>query len=86
MQGRSPPHFLKGFAMLILTRKKNQSVDIVSPDGNTVITIKLAEIDRNKARIGFIAPEDWAILRDDMQVKHPQLPALVPPTADTITN
>lgn len=51
--------------MLVLSRKLREGVVIVTPDG-TRIRVSVADIDRNKIRLGFEAPKDVMILRDEL--------------------
>ena len=51
--------------MLILERKLNEIISIETPSGD-IIDIHLIESDRNKAKIGIAAPNDYLILRDEL--------------------
>lgn len=54
----------KGEAMLVLARGVNESVQLQLPDG-TMITVTLLTIEKSQCKIGFDAPKDVIILRDD---------------------
>jgi carbon storage regulator len=51
--------------MLILTRKPEESIVVVSPDGATM-EIHLAKIDNDRAKIGIEAPADFRIFRKEI--------------------
>jgi len=53
--------FEKEFTVLVLSRKKNESIVI---NGNIVITI--TEISNGKCRIGIEAPEDVKVMRKEL--------------------
>lgn len=53
--------------MLVLSRKENEST--VIRVGGVEIIVKVMEIDRNKVRIGFLAPKDISILREELLTK-----------------
>jgi len=48
--------------MLVLSRKKNESVIITLPDGREIVVV-VVEIDRGKIRLGFQADADVKIDR-----------------------
>ncbi|MDO8598037.1 MAG: carbon storage regulator [Sulfuricaulis sp.] len=50
--------------MLVLSRKKNEAVTIKA--GGVEIRVVLVEIRGDKARLGFEAPRDAAIHRDEI--------------------
>jgi len=52
--------------MLILSRKIGEKVLIKTPAGEE-IEVVLVDIDRDKARLGFSAPLNVIILRDDIK-------------------
>jgi len=52
--------------MLVLTRKQNEKIEIILDD-NTSIMISIAEIDRNRVKIGFDAPKNIKILRTELK-------------------
>jgi carbon storage regulator len=56
---------MKGLNMLVLSRKKLESIEVTTPDG-TVITIFLCEIRGDKVRIGINAPKDVIIVRTEL--------------------
>lgn len=51
--------------MLVLKRRTQERVIITLPDGRR-ITVKLCEVDRNYARLGFDAPTDIRIDREEI--------------------
>lgn len=51
--------------MLVLTRHVGQSVYLQTADGQ-VIKVTVNEFERGRVRIGFTAPQDIAIHRDEM--------------------
>ncbi len=53
--------------MLVLSRKENESTIIRV--GGVEIIVKVMEIDRNKVRIGFLAPKDIPIFREELLTK-----------------
>lgn len=50
--------------MLVLARKKNESIVIELPGGN--ITVTVAEIRGDKVRLGFVAPKEVPIHRQEV--------------------
>jgi len=44
--------------MLVLSRKKNESI-VVGPDPDNVIDIVVVEIRGDKVRLGINAPKEW---------------------------
>lgn len=50
--------------MLVLSRKKNEAT-VIKVEGIEII-VKVMEIDRNKVRIGFLAPKDIPIFREEL--------------------
>ena len=52
--------------MLILSRKIGEKVLLKTPAGEE-IEVVLVDIDRDKARLGFSAPLNVIILRDDIK-------------------
>ena len=56
--------------MLILTRRVNESVIITHPDG-TEITVSVLGMVGNQARLGFNAPKEVQILRDNAVERSP---------------
>ncbi|HUT60741.1 MAG TPA: carbon storage regulator [Phycisphaerae bacterium] len=54
--------------MLVLTRRKNERLDITTPDG-TVITIIVVRAEHGVCRLGIEAPHEVTILRDDARRK-----------------
>ena len=51
--------------MLCLTRKENEAVVLLLPGGDE-ITVTVIEIDRNKIRLGFQAPDSVKIWRQEI--------------------
>jgi len=51
--------------MLILTRRKSEKVIIVGPDG-TRIVVTVLDLERGKARLGFEAPRDVFVDREEI--------------------
>lgn len=51
--------------MLVLTRKLNDRVLLQYPDG-TAVWVTLIEIDRGRIRLGFDAPPDVKIYREEL--------------------
>lgn len=51
--------------MLVLSRKPKEWVTIECPNGD-VIQVGLVDIDRNKARFGFVASAAYKIYRDEL--------------------
>jgi carbon storage regulator len=54
----------QGSKMLVLSRKKNESIIIGS--GEKEIKIKIIEINGNSIRLGFEAPNDISIHREEV--------------------
>lgn len=50
--------------MLVLSRKKNES--IIIGDGQKTIKVKIIEINGNSIRLGFEAPSDISIHREEI--------------------
>lgn len=55
--------------MLALTRRETESIYITCPDG-TKIQIKLLEANYRRARIGFVAPKEYVISREELLEEH----------------
>lgn len=55
--------------MLVLMRKVGQSVTLELPSGDE-IKVTLTSIGGNKVRIGFVAPDNVIILRDELRGCH----------------
>jgi carbon storage regulator CsrA len=53
--------------MLVLTRKKHETIILTSPDGQTRIRIVQVDIRGDKSRIGIEALRDWLINRGEIQ-------------------
>ena len=51
--------------MLVLTRKPEESIIVVSPNGDTM-EIHLAKIDNDRAKIGIEAPANFRIFRKEV--------------------
>lgn len=56
--------------MLILTRRVNESVVITHPDG-TEVTVTVLGMVGNQIRLGFEAPKEVKILRDNAVDRSP---------------
>jgi carbon storage regulator len=52
--------------MLVLSRRESESIVVTLPDQRR-IRITLVEMQRDRARIGFDAPKDVVIHRDEVQ-------------------
>ncbi len=57
--------------MLVLTRELEDSVYIDLPDGRT-ISIKVVQLRGDKVRLGFDAPKDVLIRRDNIKNNLPK--------------
>jgi sRNA-binding carbon storage regulator CsrA len=56
--------------MLMLTRRRGESVDIYDKNGNVVVTIHVNEfLPSNVVRLGFAATRDYTILRDNAKTR-----------------
>lgn len=51
--------------MLVLSRKPSEAVIVKMPDGREM-KFTIIKIDRNKARIGFEAPADVYLFREEL--------------------
>jgi carbon storage regulator len=54
--------------MLVLSRKLGEKIVI---GGNIVVTV--VKVDRNQVRLGFDAPQDVSILREEVLLGRPEL-------------
>lgn len=67
--------------MLVLSRKKNESVIAYPPGGGPdgtlgKIEVMVIEIRGDKVRLGFVAPKKWAVHRREVyDAIHPKPPA-----------
>jgi carbon storage regulator len=52
--------------MLVLSRKKNETIVVTAPDG-TRLVLTVVQIRGDKARIGIDAPKDYAVHRGEIQ-------------------
>ena len=52
--------------MLILTRGPQQKVFVRLPDGRQVVVEVVEAVSKNKIRLGFQAPDDVVILREEL--------------------
>jgi carbon storage regulator CsrA len=53
--------------MLVLKRKPNESVRIISPDGRTLAVVTVAGVDgKDAVRLAFTAPPDVRIVRSEL--------------------
>lgn len=55
--------------MLVLSRETGDQTYVYLPDGRRV-TVCIVNVDRNKVRLGFDAPRDIRIERDDVKKPH----------------
>ncbi len=53
--------------MLVLGRKLNESVFIDTLSGRIEVTV--VEIDRNRIKLGFVAPRDVPVFREELLAK-----------------
>jgi len=60
-QGRSSAFILKGIVMLVLSRKKNESIVI---GGGIIVTV--VDVRGDKVRIGIEAPRDTTVHRQEI--------------------
>lgn len=68
--------------MLMLTRRRGESVDIYDKNGTVVVTISVAEfLPNNVVRLGFDAVSEYTILRDN--AKHREKGAAHDPEQET---
>lgn len=51
--------------MLVLARKTGEVVIVTLPDGREM-RVTVVDIDRNKIRLGFDAPDDVKIMREEL--------------------
>ena len=58
-------HRYGGLAMLVLTRRKKEWIDITTPSGETV-RIVVVSFGRNAVKLGFEASRDTLILRSEL--------------------
>jgi carbon storage regulator CsrA len=68
--------------MLALTRKIRQKTFIDCPDG-TRIEVDLVAIAGNRVKLGFTAPAEYKIVREEIEGRIP--PCKPSPSASTIT-
>ena len=54
--------------MLLINRKPQEVIFIKCPDGK-IIEVMLTKINGNSAIIGFTAPDDYRIIREDAKNK-----------------
>lgn len=54
--------------MLVLGRKLGEEI-VITVDGTTTITLRVVDVDRNRCRIGFVAPPNVQINRREIQDK-----------------
>jgi sRNA-binding carbon storage regulator CsrA len=56
--------------MLMLTRRRGESVDIYDKNGKVVVTVSVAEfLPNNVIRLGFAASSEYTILRDNAKLR-----------------
>jgi carbon storage regulator CsrA len=58
--------------VLILSRYRDQIIDITTPDGKTTISLMVTDVDRGRVSIGVEAPKDWLILRRELKDRKPR--------------
>ena len=51
--------------MLVLSRKKNESV-VIGPDPGSLARITIIEIRGDKVRLGFEVPREWCLHRQEV--------------------
>lgn len=56
--------------MLVVTRRKDETIDIITPEG-IKITIMVVSVIDGRCRIGIAAPPEVEIKRDDMIHRRP---------------
>ena len=67
--------------MLVLSRRTNERIQIIGPGGLT--TLVIVGIRGDKVRLGFEAPRDTQIVRDDAKRREPRSgPQIAPMGAD----
>jgi len=67
--------------MLVLSRKKNESIVI-----NNDVVITIVEIRGDKVRLGIVAPKDVSVHREEVyEAIHGQKPAIPPASAAPTT-
>ena len=71
--------------MLVLTRKRNQSIVIGHGSLGNLVTIKLLEITKNHARIGFVADQSVPIVREELLLELPTQKAKAQEALDAST-
>jgi carbon storage regulator CsrA len=52
--------------MLVLSRKRNESVEIHGPDGRLLGTVQVADIRGDKVRLGFTFPKEIGVHRSEI--------------------
>jgi carbon storage regulator len=67
--------------MLVLSRKKNESIVI-----NNDITVTVVEIRGDKVRLGIVAPKDVPVHRQEVYDAIHGKDPVVPPTPVVVTN
>ena len=58
--------------MLVLSRYPNEWIHIVCPNGEVIKICYIESRDKLKIRLGFDAPEDYKILREEIVSKFSQ--------------
>lgn len=52
--------------MLVLTRRRNESISVYAPDGTLLTRITVVEFRKDKVRLGFVADKSVKIFRDEL--------------------
>lgn len=52
--------------MLVLSRKPNERIKIVTPDGTVIDLLVVRLVGQHKVQIGVSAPGDYAVHRDEV--------------------
>ena len=69
--------------MLVLSRRTNERIQIIGPGGLT--TLVIVGIQRDKVRLGFEAPREIEIVRDNAKRREPRSgPQIAPMAADRV--
>lgn len=65
--------------MLVISRKKNESILVTSPEGD-MVEISVVEIRGDKVRFGIVAPREWGVCRrETWDANHPKSEPVTPP-------
>lgn len=52
--------------MLILSQKRNQTVNVYDDNGNLICTVTVTAIDRNRVRVGYKAKPEIHFVREEI--------------------